>query len=73
MPLSTRVLDARGNPIPETELQSAREYKAGRALEDCLTQGCQVFWAVVTELVNRKRKLKNQMNGLSSIERSPLT
>lgn len=50
IPLPTRVLDARGNEIPEAELQRTREYKAGRALGDCLTQGCQVFWAVVTEI-----------------------
>lgn len=50
IPLPTRVFDAQGNPVPETELNSSREYKAGRALGDCLTQGCRVFWAVVTEI-----------------------
>jgi hypothetical protein len=56
IPLPTRVLDARGNPIPERELQSTREYKAGRALGDCSTQGCQVFWAVVTEIGEPEKK-----------------
>jgi hypothetical protein len=56
IPLPTRVFDAQGNPIPETELQSTREYKVGRALGDCLTQGCQVFWAVVTEIGEPEKK-----------------
>ena len=56
IPLPTRMLDARGNEIPEAELQRTREYKAGRALGDCLTQGCQVFWAVVTEIGEPQKK-----------------
>src|SRR5215203_3866581 len=56
IPLPTRMLDAQGNEIPEAELQRTREYKAGRALGDCLTQGCQVFWAVVTEIGEPEKK-----------------
>lgn len=56
IPLPTHVLDAQGNPIPEIELQSTREYKMGSALGDCLRQGCQVFWAVVTSIGEPEKK-----------------
>lgn len=55
-PLPTRETDARGNPIAEDELKSRREYKLGRALSQCLSQGCQVFFGTVRDIGAAEKK-----------------